>query len=84
MYIYIDPPVYTVSLYLIPLVLYGYYVYIYMYINIKLSQTFLQPFFSENRQIKAIKIIKIYYLFVYIFYIYLFNTVVSFFVYVLI
>ena len=55
MYIYIDPPVYTVSLYLIPLVLYGYYVYIYMYINIKLSQTFLQPFFSENRQIKAKK-----------------------------
>ena len=55
MYIYIDPPVYTVSLYLIPLVLYGYYVYIYMYINIKLSQTFLQPFFSENRQIKGKK-----------------------------
>ena len=55
MYIYIDPPVYTVSLYLIPLGLYGYYVYIYMYINIKLSQTFLQPFFSENRQIKGKK-----------------------------
>ena len=66
MYIYIDPPVYTVSLYLIPLVLYGYYVYIYMYINIKLSQTFLQPFFSENRQIKAIKIIKIL-LYIYLF-----------------